>query len=65
MGRTTISWAMHTVETVMSGAHHCIVFVCGILSAVLGVAVEGCVGLTEVLAAGVTARTWFGLDIPG
>ncbi len=32
-------------------------------SAILGVAVEGCVGLTEVLAAGVAARTWVGLDI--
>ncbi len=27
------------------------------------VAGEGCVGLTEVLAAGVAVRTWIGLDI--
>ncbi len=51
-----------TIETVEIGAHHCIVFV-GYYSAILGVAVEGCVGLTEVLA--VAARTWVGLDISG
>ncbi len=33
--------------------------------AILCVAPKGCVGLTEVLAAGVVARTWVGLDISG
>ncbi len=37
----------------------------GSYTANLSVAVEGCVGLTEVLAAGVAARTWVGLDISG
>ncbi len=37
----------------------------GSYTAILSVAVEGCVGLTEVLAAGVAARTWVGLDISG
>ncbi len=37
----------------------------GSYSAILGVAVEGCVGLTDFHAAGVAARTWVGLDIFG
>ncbi len=40
------------VETVEIGASFLFV---GSYSAILGVAVEGCVGLTEVLAAGVAA----------
>ncbi len=40
-----------TVETVEIGAHHCNVF--------------ACVGLTGVLAVGVAARAWVGLDISG
>ncbi len=37
----------------------------GSYTAILSVAVEGCVGLTEVLVAGVATRTWVGLVISG
>ncbi len=37
----------------------------GSSSACWRVAVEGCVGLTEVLGAGVVAKTWVGLGISG
>ncbi len=53
---STVGWTMHTSAVCL--------FV-GSYSAILGVAVEGCVGLTEVLAAGVVAKTWVGLDISG
>ncbi len=47
------------LETVEVGALCSFV---GSYSAMLGVAVEGCVGLTQVHATGVAARTWVGLD---
>ncbi len=61
-GRSSGSATSRTVEI---GARHCIVFVCGIDFAILCMAAVGYVGLTEVLATGVAARTWVGLDISG
>ncbi len=58
-------WGNATVETVEIGRTTASCLFVGSYSAILGVAVEGCDGLTEVLAAGVTARTWVGPDISG
>ncbi len=54
-----------TVEIVEIGHTNASCLFVGSYSSILGVAVEGCVGLKEVLAAGVAAMTWVGLDISG
>ncbi len=54
-----------TVETVEIGHTTALFLFVGSYSAIVGVAVEGCVGLMEVLAASVAARTWVDLDISG
>ncbi len=60
-----VGWAIPRKGPLRSGHATASCLFVGSYSAILGVAVEGCVGLTEVLAAGVAARTWVGLDISG
>ncbi len=54
-----------TVKNVVRGRTAAAGLLIGLGSAGLHVTGEGCVGLMEVLAAGVATRTWIGLDLSG
>ncbi len=62
---STVGWAIPRQGLLRSGHATASSLFVGPYTAILSVAVEGRVGLTEVLAAVVAARTWVGLDISG
>ncbi len=64
-GRPALGGAMPRLRLLRAGHTTALGLLVGSSSACWRVAGKGCVGLTAVLATGVAARTWFGLDISG
>ncbi len=62
---TVVGWAVPRKRLLRAGHTTASCLLMDSHSTIWRVADEGCAGLTEVLAAGVAARTWVGLDIFG